>query len=103
MILFYSDSKLLGGSHGKHYCGRELKGRTLTTNGDSLRMEFKTDESLSFYGFKAVIKFVPNNSKYISIFFYVFSSPEPKLKGELIGWPCSGVRPSSSVRRRLQF
>ena len=54
---------MLGGSHGKLYCGQELKGRTLTTNGNSLRLEFKTDELLSFYGFKAVIKFVPNKGR----------------------------------------
>ena len=62
-LSFFTDSAMLGGSYGKLYCGAELKGKTLTTSGNSLRLEFHTDESLSFFGFRAKIKFVPSKGR----------------------------------------
>lgn len=55
-----ADSARLGGALGKLYCGEELRGRTFTTNGNSLRLTFITDESFSLYGFEAKVKFVPS-------------------------------------------
>ena len=54
-------------------------------------------------GAKSVCGFFTRESKIISRMaakMPIFSSPELKAAGELIGWPCSVVRPSSSVRRR---
>ncbi|XP_045167324.2 mannan-binding lectin serine protease 1-like [Mercenaria mercenaria] len=50
-----ADSDALGGP----YCGVSLHGRTFLTSGNSLRLEFKTDESIALRGFKARISFVP--------------------------------------------
>ena len=54
-ICFFVDSQTLGGP----YCGTSLKGKTLVTYGNSLRLEFKTDESFALCGFQANIDFVP--------------------------------------------
>ena len=67
---------MLGGRHGKLYCGDELKDRTLTTSNNAIRLEFKTDESLSFFGFRAKIKFVPNKGT-VHHFIFVCYYPPP--------------------------
>jgi len=52
------DSQMLGGP----YCGKSLRGRTFETYGNSLRMVFNTDQSLSWFGARAKITFVPHGS-----------------------------------------
>ena len=61
--VLFPESDDIGGNQGKLYCGKELEGRTFTTRSNAVRLDFTTDESLSFYGFRAHIKFVPMKSK----------------------------------------
>ncbi|KAL4227101.1 hypothetical protein ACF0H5_015075 [Mactra antiquata] len=56
-LQIYSGEREESDTLGGPYCGDSLHGRIITSRGNSLRLEFKTDESFALRGFKVHISF----------------------------------------------